>query len=51
VNKSFVIILSEWKEIMEIKAVKEVWALEGVTREDFASQVYGLILVGELLLN
>ena len=42
VNKPIEITLPEWKEIMEITAVKEAWGLEGVTPEDFASQVYGM---------
>jgi hypothetical protein len=41
-NKPMEISLPEWKEIMEIKAVKEGWGLENETAEEFAEMVYGV---------
>jgi hypothetical protein len=41
-NKPIEITLPEWKEIMDIEAVREAWGLENETPEEFASQVYGV---------
>jgi hypothetical protein len=41
-NKPQEISMTEWKEIIQIHAIKESWGLENETPEEFADMVYGV---------
>jgi hypothetical protein len=41
-NKPIEISLPEWREIMDIPAVREAWGLPSETASEFASQMYGV---------
>ena len=34
--------LAEWREIIAVPMVREIWGLSDETAEDFADQVYGV---------